>query len=134
MEKKEARVLKKKRYGSCRKDTAFEFLLAPLISPLLIALYPPIPNRSPTDLFPEEANATYTKKAVVEILDGACKMVIEKFKNCAYEEEFYEKAYEMHRALIKIIELYMDNHRDTQSWLTRLRKERDNAYRNRNMC
>ncbi|KAI3466178.1 hypothetical protein Pfo_022841 [Paulownia fortunei] len=68
-----------------------------------------------------------TPEKGVEILDGACKLVLEKFRNCAHESEFYEKAYELRRALVEIIELYRDNHPDSQSWVTRVRSERDSA-------
>ncbi|KAI3466177.1 hypothetical protein Pfo_022840 [Paulownia fortunei] len=75
-----------------------------------------------------------TPEKVVEILDGACELVLEKFRNCAHESEFCEKAYELRRALVEIIELYRDNHPHSQSWLTRVKLERDSASIDMNDC
>ncbi|KAI3466181.1 hypothetical protein Pfo_022844 [Paulownia fortunei] len=68
-----------------------------------------------------------TREKVIKILEGACKLVLENFRNCALESEFYEKAYELRRALVEAIELYRDKHPNSQSWLTRVKLERDSA-------
>ncbi|KAL7142705.1 hypothetical protein ABFS83_08G141500 [Erythranthe nasuta] len=52
-------------------------------------------------------------------------MVVEKFRNRAWELEYYDKAYELRRALVEITELYREA--DSQFWVARLRSERDSA-------
>ncbi|GFP80460.1 chaperone protein clpb1, partial [Phtheirospermum japonicum] len=40
---------------------------------------------------------------------------------------FYDKSYQLRWALVELIELYRDNHPDSQYWVDRLRLERDRA-------
>ncbi|KAK6157141.1 hypothetical protein DH2020_011389 [Rehmannia glutinosa] len=63
----------------------------------------------------------------VEVLRGACELVLENFRNCAHESEFNEKSYVLRRSLVEIIQLYRDIHPDSQSWMNRIRTERDYA-------
>lgn len=53
--------------------------------------------------------------------------MLKKFRNCAYENKFYRKAYELRRALVELIELYRDSPQYSHSWLTRVKRERDSA-------
>ncbi|KAL6533786.1 hypothetical protein OROHE_013619 [Orobanche hederae] len=63
-----------------------------------------------------------------EILDRACKLVVERFTNCAYEGEFYEKQNQLCRALVDVKELCRDyDNPDSWDWLTRAKRERDEA-------
>ncbi|KAL3639991.1 hypothetical protein CASFOL_014959 [Castilleja foliolosa] len=62
----------------------------------------------------------------MEILDGACKLVFERFRNCAYETFFYEEAHQLRWDLVELIELY--NNRPNSKpglWVTLLRWTRD---------
>ncbi|KAL7143230.1 hypothetical protein ABFS83_08G177700 [Erythranthe nasuta] len=68
-----------------------------------------------------------TLEKSVEILECACKLVLEQLKNCTHEIEFREKAYELRRALVELIELHRDKHLDSQLWVARLKSERDSA-------
>ncbi|KAL7103522.1 hypothetical protein ACP275_08G184600 [Erythranthe tilingii] len=63
----------------------------------------------------------------VQILDGACGLVASKFRNCDHEIDFYEKAYQLRRALVELNELHRENYPVTQSWVNRLILERDIA-------
>lgn len=47
--------------------------------------------------------------------------------NFAHEVGFYEKEYELGQALVELIELYRDDHLESQLWVKRLRAERDKA-------
>ncbi|KAL3655163.1 hypothetical protein CASFOL_000949 [Castilleja foliolosa] len=65
-------------------------------------------------------------RKAMEILDGACKLVFERFKNCAYETSFYEEAHQLRWDLVELIELYK-NRPNTKPglWVTQLRWTRD---------
>ncbi|GER56569.1 chaperone ClpB [Striga asiatica] len=63
----------------------------------------------------------------IEILARACKLVVERFKNCAYERDFYENAYRLRWALVEIVELFNKTDWYSKSWVDRLRWDRDSA-------
>ncbi|KAL9159369.1 hypothetical protein ABFS82_08G129000 [Erythranthe guttata] len=62
-----------------------------------------------------------------EILDEACKLVSKNFRNCAHELAFNDKAYELRRAVVELVELYRNYHPDSKYWVNRLLRERDSA-------
>ncbi|KAL7142664.1 hypothetical protein ABFS83_08G139200 [Erythranthe nasuta] len=64
-----------------------------------------------------------------DLLEGACKMVMENFRNYAHnlDSKFNEKAYELRRAIVELVELYRSGHPDSKFWVARLRGERDSA-------
>ncbi|KAL3644029.1 hypothetical protein CASFOL_011961 [Castilleja foliolosa] len=65
-------------------------------------------------------------KKAMEILDGACKLVLERFRNCEYETSFYEEAHQLRWDLVELIEIYRGTpNTNTRKWVTRLRWERD---------
>ncbi|GFP98124.1 chaperone protein clpb 1 [Phtheirospermum japonicum] len=77
---------------------------------------------------------TFDSKPIIDddvspekILEGASKLVFERFKNCAYESALYDKAYQLRWALVTTPELYMKTGPDTKSWLDQLKCERDSA-------
>ncbi|CAA0813925.1 Unknown protein [Striga hermonthica] len=63
----------------------------------------------------------------IEILARACKLVVERFKNCAYERDFYENAYRLRWALVEIVEMCDKIDWYSKSWVDRLRWDRDSA-------
>ncbi|GFP84350.1 chaperone protein clpb1 [Phtheirospermum japonicum] len=76
---------------------------------------------------PQLDSETAIRDKAVEILEESCKLVLERFRNCAYELEVNETECQLRQALIDVVELYRDNHPDSQSWLKRVRIERDSA-------
>ncbi|GFP89950.1 chaperone protein clpb1 [Phtheirospermum japonicum] len=61
------------------------------------------------------------------MLERACKLVLERFRNCAHEIELSEKAYELRRALVELTELYRDTDPNSQLWVDQVRSERDSS-------
>ncbi|KAL9160094.1 hypothetical protein ABFS82_08G177700 [Erythranthe guttata] len=80
----------------------------------------------PKLMISEDTNHEY--KRAVEILAGACNLVQRNFRNGAHERVFYDKAYELRRALVELTELHWDSSNPaSRSWASRLTSERASA-------
>ncbi|KAG8365008.1 hypothetical protein BUALT_Bualt18G0058300 [Buddleja alternifolia] len=68
-----------------------------------------------------------TPAKAIKIMEGACKLVLENFKNNAYESELCDNEYVLLRAMAEHKELYRDIHLESQSWVARVERERNYA-------
>ncbi|CAA0841825.1 Unknown protein [Striga hermonthica] len=62
-----------------------------------------------------------------EVMEGACKRVAERFRNCVFERRFNERQDELCRALVDVKELCEALDEDSSDWLARARLERDES-------
>ncbi|GER49598.1 chaperone clpb [Striga asiatica] len=63
----------------------------------------------------------------IEVIEGACMLVAERFRNCVFERGFKERQDELCRALVDVKELCEALDEDSCDWLARARLERDES-------
>ncbi|CAA0841827.1 Unknown protein [Striga hermonthica] len=63
----------------------------------------------------------------IEVMEGACQLVAERFRNCVFERLFREGQDELCRALVDVKELCEALDDDSRDWLARARLERDES-------
>ncbi|GER49596.1 chaperone clpb [Striga asiatica] len=63
----------------------------------------------------------------MDVMEGACKLVAERFRKCVFERGFNERQDELCRALVDVKELCEALDDDSRGWLARARLERDES-------